>query len=226
MQKLMKNRKFSLILLTAILIINITACGKNFDAQGYVQATLDLIFQGEVSEALKFNENASKADLEAQHDAEIENFVDNNIISGMDVNELMREEFIDACGQIFSVMQYEVQDAEKIDRRNYEVTVEIAPVDIFPRFVEGVKADSEEIMQKAKNGEYKGTKEEINAQMQTEFIRHSHELLTTYAGEVAFGEKIKVKLHVKADKKKDFHIVNEDLDQLIIKILRLDEIQD
>ena len=33
------------------------------------------------------------------------------------------------------------------------------------------------LKQKAENGEYQGTKEEINAQMQSEFLNRSYELL-------------------------------------------------
>lgn len=228
-KKQIKSRKNkSLLLLAAafMLMLTLTACGRDFDAAGYVEAALDQMFQGDVTKAAGFREGVSKAELEAQHDAVIEIFVDNNIIGGMNVSELMRADFIAVCDQMFAIMRYEVLEAEKIDRKNYEVTVEIAPVDIFPRFVKAVKEDSEEIMQKAKNGEYKGTEEEIAAQMNNEFIRHSNELLKTYTEEASYGEKVKVKVGAKADKKKEFSIVSEDLDQLIIKILRLDEIQD
>lgn len=224
--KAMQKIKKKMILTAVIMLLTLAGCSTDFDAEDYVQATLDQLFQGDVTKAAEFREGTSKADLEAQHTAEIESFVDNNIISGMNVSELMRDDFIAVCEQIFMVMRYEVLDSRKIDRNHYEVTVEIAPMDIFPRFIEGVKADSEEIMQKAKNGEYKGTEEEINLQMQSEFIRHSYELLKTYTEEVSYGEKVKAELNVTADKTNDFYIVNKDLDQLITKILRLDEIQD
>ena len=40
-----------------------------------------------------------------------------------------------------------------------------------------------------------------------------------------YGEKKSVVLHVKQDKDKEYYIDEDDMDQLIRKILRLDEIQ-
>lgn len=123
-------------------------------------------------------------------------------------------------------MRYNVQSAEKVSKTEYKVSVEISPADVFSRFVEGVKQDSEEILQKARNGEYSGTEEEISAQMQSEFLWHSYELLSTYSEEITYGDKTTVTLRVTAGEDKQFSIDEEELEELKIKILRLDEIQD
>lgn len=226
MRKMKRLRKFAGILAVMVLLMGMmSACGKKFDAQGFVEAKLDQMFQGDVTKALAFTEEETKEDLEREYESEIVSFVDNNIISGMQVSEGMRSDFIEVCRQIFLVMRYEVTAAEETGRQQYEVTVEFEPADVFPRFVEGVQQDSEEIMQKAKNGEYKGTEEEINEQMQTEFIRHSYELLRTYCEEISYGDEKTLKMTVEKNEKKEFAIANEDIDELIVKILRLDEIQ-
>lgn len=203
----------------------LTGCGRDFDAQGYVQAVLDQLFQGDVTKAAELIEGSTKEELEEQYEQTLAGFVDNNIISGMQVTDVMRQDYIEVCRTIFTSMRYRVDSAKKISKTEYEVTVEISPADVFVRFVEGVKEDSEEIMQKAKNGEYSGTEEEISAKMQSEFLRHSFELLSTYSQEITYGDKEKAVLKVKAGEDKQFSVDEEELENLKIKILRLDEIQ-
>ncbi|RGS82310.1 hypothetical protein [Coprococcus sp. AF21-14LB] len=227
MRKIKRLQKFAgMILMLFFTAGALTACGKAFDAKGFVEAKLDQMFQGDVTKALTFTEKETKADLEKEYETEIISFVDRNIIGGMQVSEGMRNDFIEVCRQIFLVMRYEVTEVEETGKHEYEVSVEYEPVDVFPKFVAGVQQDSEEIMQKAKNGEYKGTEKEINEQMQTEFIRHSYELLNTYWKEISYGEEKTLKVTVARNEKKEYAIADEDLDELIVKILRLDEIQD
>ncbi|HBA64085.1 MAG TPA: hypothetical protein DCZ20_09545 [Lachnospiraceae bacterium] len=205
---------------------SLTGCEKDFDAQGYVQAVLDQLFQGEVDGAAGIMEDVTKEELREQYEQALAGFVDNNIISGMDVSDAMRADYIEVCRRIFRSMRYNVQSAEKVSKTEYKVSVEISPADVFSRFVEGVKQDSEEILQKARNGEYSGTEEEISAQMQSEFLWHSYELLSTYSEEITYGDKTTVTLRVTAGEDKQFSIDEEELEELKIKILRLDEIQD
>ena len=73
-------------------------------------------------------------------------------------------------------MKYQVNEAEKISRKEYDVSVEFQPSDVFLQFITSIQTESENLKQKAENGEYQGTKEEINAQMQSEFLNRSYEL--------------------------------------------------
>ena len=57
--------------------------------------------------------------------------------------------------------------------------MEFQPSDVFLQFITSIQTESENLKQKAENGEYQGTKEEINAQMQSEFLNRSYELLET-----------------------------------------------
>ena len=42
-------------------VISLAGCGKDFDAAGYVQALLDLTFQGDISQAADFMEEIGRA---------------------------------------------------------------------------------------------------------------------------------------------------------------------
>ena len=61
----MKNKKniLKIWVMCAAVILGAAGCGKDFDAAGYVQALLDLTFQGEISGAAGFMEDASEETL-------------------------------------------------------------------------------------------------------------------------------------------------------------------
>ena len=50
--------------------------------------------------------------------------------------------------------------------------------------------------------------------------------MNTYWKEISYGKEKTLKVTVARNEKKEYAIADEDLDELIIKILRLDEIQD
>ena len=78
---------------------------------------------------------------------------------------------------------------------------------------------------KAENGEYQGTKEEINAQMQSEFLNRSYELLETAYQNMQYGETETIVFKVKSNDKNVFSMKEDEISSFITKILRLDEIQ-
>ena len=86
--------------------------------------------------------------------------------------------------------------------------------------------DSLKVAQKIKNGEYEGaSEEETTQQILNDIVNHAYELLEVAYMDSQYGEKKSVVLHVKQDKDKEYYIDEDDMDQLIRKILRLDEIQ-
>ena len=50
-------------ILCAVLLANVTGCGRDFDASGYSQALLDLTFQADITKAAAFMEDASEEAL-------------------------------------------------------------------------------------------------------------------------------------------------------------------
>ena len=74
-----------------------------------------------------------------------------------------------------------------------------------------------------KGGKYTGTEEEIQGQIMADIVNHAYELLDTAYMRVDYGEGKTVILNVKADKKNEYYIDEEDMNNLIEKILRLDE---
>ena len=225
----MKIKKVAIAFILMIIVsLTLTGCGlfKDFDAKGYVQALLDQTFQGEVEKAAQIMEDTSEKELKEEYEEGIETFVINNIIGDAEVSDIMEQQFIGLCEEIFLAMKYEVQDAEKIDKKEFQVKVEIQPADVFVNFVETVKVDSAELLEKANNGEYQGTDEEIHAQVQNDFLNHSYELLVSAYQSIQYGDKETVVLTVSGNDDNVYSADDEEMADLIIKILRLDEIQD
>lgn len=199
-------------------------CGKDFDAAGYAEALLSLTFQGEITQAAAYTEDASKETLMKAYQDSIDRFVAANITSGLNVGELKSARFGELVSKIFMTMRYSVGEADKTGRKEYEVAVDIWPADVFVNFKQLLTADSLKMAEKIEAGEYEGgTEEETNQKILNDIVNHAYELLDTAYMDIRFGDKETVTLRVYAEKGEDYSIDEEDMDALIRRILRLDE---
>lgn len=130
----MKKNGLRIWALCAVLVLGITGCGRDFDAAGYTQALLDLTFQGEITGAARFMEDASEEALMRAYQDSVDRFVAANITSGMDVGELKTSRFAELVSKIFMTMRYSVGEAEKTGNKEYEVPVDVWPADVFVNF--------------------------------------------------------------------------------------------
>lgn len=220
--KKQKKRILSLLICIAV-IVTATGCQKEFDAAGYTRALLHLTFQGDTEEAMKVIDGATYETLMLKYQESIDTFTSNVITGQFDLSEAKYIQFAELVAKIFAVMRYEVGEAEKTGRKEYEVTVRIQPADIFTNYEELLNADSVKLTQEINEGKYTGTEEEISEQILTDIVNRSYELLDTAYNEVQFGESQTVVLTVKADENNEYSIEEEDMNSLIAKILCLDE---
>lgn len=224
------SRKKAVIAVCALLVVLsgmvYVSTWQNFDAQGYVQAVLDETFKGQVKEAAEIIKAQDEIELYTHYEEGIDNFLDNYVLNGVQVSEEVRENYKLLCKDIFKSVKYEVKQANQINRREMEVPVEYREVDIFTNFVREVKEESVLFLAGAENGIYKGTKEEISAQMQTEFLNRSYELLKEAYENAEYGEAKVMIFKVTGDKKNVFSVDEAQISEFIAKILRIDEIQD
>ncbi len=213
----------SLLIICIVVICSGTGCRSGFDALGYTRALLDLTFQGETKEALQRIDGATYETLMLKYQETVDAFTVNVITSQFDISEAKQENFAELVAKIFSVMRYEVSKAEKTGQKEYEVSVTIWPADVFVKFHELLVEDSLKMAENIKGGKYTGTEEEIQGQIMADIVNHAYELLDTAYMRVDYGEGKTVILNVKADKKNEYYIDEEDMNNLIEKILRLDE---
>ena len=171
-------------------------------------------------------EGQTEEELYAQYEEGIESFVVNNITSGVEMDAELQEKYIALCREIFAAMKYDVKEAEKISRKEYQVPVEYQSADIFKNFVTAVSNEYTRLMQKVENGEYQGTLEEINAQMQADYLNNTYELLKTAYEAVQYAGPETMIFTVKEDENGLFTLDEAQIYEFITKIMGLDEIQD
>lgn len=221
----MKQWKRSVSIFIIFMVCVMAAgCGKGFDASGYTEAILALQFQGDVRNAGTFVEGTGRAELMEMHQNFIDDFVAGYITNGMTLTEAQEEEFSELVSTIFTSMRYEVGEAKKVEKGEYEVPVIIRSSDMFLRYRDLLTEDSVKMSNKVQKGEYGEDGEAAMEQMMAEIAANAYNLLETAYEDSEYGEEQTVILRVSADKNEIYSIDEEDMDNLIIKILRLDEI--
>lgn len=226
----MKSKK-GLIAIVAVALIAMgilvgMALMRDFDAERYVSVILDQTFQGKVEGATEIIEGVTEEELYQQYEDGVTAFVKNNIISGVEVDAEAEAKFIELGKNIFSSMKYDVVSVEKISREEYDVKVSYQPSDVFLKYIEYVALESQKITDKVEAGEYKGTVDEINAQMESEFLASAYTLLEQAYTDMEFGEAQEMEFIVKVGATELYQLREDELHKLMVKIMRLDEIQD
>lgn len=174
---------------------------------------------------LKFDKDSEAKKLKEDYEQYIQTF-SQGLTEGLNASGEMEDKFYKVCKEIFRSMKYNVTKEEKVSSDEYKVTVEIQPTDIFVKWKSMLKESMAEIQQKSERGEYKGTEEEILQLMLLDITAQSYELLETAYTEASYGEKESVTLTIKKGENKEFAPKEEEISDLITKILRLDAIQD
>lgn len=212
-----------------ITMLAVVAVGmfRDFDAQKYVRGVLDQTFKGAVEEIMTIVDGSSEEELAKQYEEGVVAFVENNVTAGVEMDEELRGKYIALCKELFASMKYEVKEAEKISKKEYHVPVVYQTPDTFQKFTESLAAESIRLTDKANKGEYDGKNaDEINKQMEEEFLTNAYEFLKTAVAEATYAEEETLVLVVKADENDVFVIEDGQINEFIVKIMGLDEIQD
>lgn len=223
----MRKQKRILLCFSLLLGMSMAGCGllKGFDAGAYTDAVLKQRLAGDTKAIAGLTEDMSKEELTAQYEEEIQTFVAGYITKDVAMGEELTEKYTVLCSEIFKNLKYETGEAEKKEKNTYDVKVDIYPTDTFVIFSEKLKHPADEMVQKAENGEYKGTEEEIKAQMQSEFLEYSYTLLEESCEEAQNGKKQTVVLTISNKEEKGFAVEEESFSNFLTAILRLDEVK-
>lgn len=217
-------RLFTVKLLPLLLIVTLTMTGcSKFDAEGFVQAYLNLWMQGEADDAVELNKEKTRSELIEDYETRVFAFDEVYITGDMEMDDQLLSDYFDLTKQIFSVMRYKVKGADKNDDV-YEVSVEITTVNIFKEYVSQIQALSEEMMAAAENGEYEGTDDQIDEQLKAEFIYIAYDRLYECYVNMEYGDKQTVIIHVEKNDDGDYEIREDDFSEMLIKMLSIDEI--
>ena len=216
-----KHRLLSLILLLVILAL--AGCKSPLKASEYVQANLDLIFQGETSGAKQFID-ASQSELEQMYDNGINAFVEGYLTNGLDEDGEYTDYFAYLVKEIFMTMRYSVGEAQKIDADTYEVEVTYNPVNVFTLFIEKLNELSEELERRADSGYYEGTQEVQKQLMLIDYLESSYLLLGDAYFQMQYGENETFVFTVSRGEKNVPALKTEEINSFIECILALDKL--
>ena len=218
----MKKRRFICYLLIGILLL-LTGCKSELKAREYVQANLDLTFQGETEGAKEFID-ASTSELEAMYDNGIYAFVEGYLTSGVDDEGEYTDYFAYLVKEIFMTMRYQVGEAKEIDKDTYEVEVKYNPVNVFTLFIEAVDALSSELENRIDSGYYEGTEEEQEQLMLIDYMETSYVLLGEAYLQMEYGEQETFTFTITRGSGNVPELGEEEINEFIECILALDKL--
>lgn len=206
----------------AVGVLAVSGVFRGFDPEGYVGAVLDQTLKGDAKTATKYMSGTSEKTLKKQYEAGITSFVKGSIISGVEVEESLEQKYEALCKKVFASMKYEVKNSEKGKDGGYEVTVSYQPTDVFTNFIAKVGEENQRLAEKVENGEYRGTLEEINSQIQKEFLENAYTLLEDCYESMGYAEKETYVFTITKDKKGMYDLDETQISEFITKILNLD----
>ena len=198
---------------------------RGFNPEGYVKAVLDQSLKGEVRVASQLMEGTTEDQLLKQYEAGITSFVKNSITSGAELDDELQGKYIELCKKVFGAMKYEVKEAKDSKDGGYEVTVSYKPANIFTNFIAKIGEENARLTEKVENGEYRGTLEEINSQMQKDFLTNAYTLFEESYSAIEYGEEETYVFTIVKDAEGMYDLDEAKISEFITKILNLDEIQ-
>lgn len=217
-----KAYAFMAVLLAASFLSG--GCGSAKDASEYVRAVLDERLQGEFTEASEIM-GVSEYELSRDYEESVDQFVYSYFTAGYEeLNDYTLYEYGTLIKEIFNVMKYDVEEAKKEEKNEYEVSVVIRPVDLFLNYTKDLQEAAAEIEKSAENGGYVGSDEEKSEMMQYDYLARSVELLKDSYLKMQYSDPETVLLKVSYETGKGFCIEEEEYGKLLEQFFRMDEL--
>ena len=198
---------------------------RGFNPEGYVKAVLDQSLKGDVRVASQLMEGTTESQLREQYEAGITSFVKNSIASGVELDDELQGKYVELCKKVFGAMKYEVTEAKDAEDGGFEVTVSYKPANVFANFITKIGEENARLTEKVENGEYRGTLEEINSQMQKDFMTNAYALFEESFSAIEYGEEETYVFTIVKDAEGMYDLDEAQISEFITKIMNLDEIQ-
>lgn len=213
------------VVVFAILIVGIRGCMKagETDAASYVQAQLDLMFQGETQEAQEIL-GASKKEWEQVYENGIQAFITSYLMDGSEDLSAAADAFGPTVKAIFRLARYQVGSVSDGGGKERTVTVTYEPMDVFTQFVPRLREMAKDIEAAARMGTYTGTEEEKAQAMLMEYLTKSVSLLEDCYRNLQYGEKQEYTFTVSYEKAGNPTLKNAEITEFMEKILELDKL--
>lgn len=224
----MKKNKIIAGVIAALTVLAIflmsRGCGKQeLDPAGYIQANLDLVFQGEIQGASEYVD-ASSDELEQMYENGIQAFASGYLMGDLDSEGLYTGTFEELVKEIFAIMRYQVGEAKEVEEGVYEVSVTYQTADVFTKLIPQISEESKKIQQAMNSGGYAGTEEEQLMSALRDYLLYAHEALEMAYLEIEYGEKGTFTFVVKEIENGTLEVQNNGINTFIERILELDKL--
>lgn len=220
----MRKKAWALVAVLLTVVLSAIGCGRDMDASKYLRAVLDERLQGEFTEAADIM-GVSEYELKEDYEKSIEQFVYAYLTAGYEeLNDYSLYEYEKIVKEVFSVMKYDVQKAEKTDSGKFEVAVVIQPVDLFLNYTKELQTAAKEIEESAKNGGYEGSDEEIQEMMQYDYLSRAIDLFQDAYLNMQYSDPETVLVKVSVDGGKLYSVSEEEYQTLLEELFRMNEI--
>ncbi len=193
---------------------------KDYNAKKHVEVALNLAFYGETEAAAELFGETEEA-LYADYLARVNNVMEVRIDKGTTVGDEVQQKYNELGKKLFALMLYDVVGSEKMGKDEYRVTVEYQPTDALQKFTESSDAALDLCREKMERGEYKGTQEEIEIQMRSEFEGYRYQQLEETVQNITYLDKETFVFTVKKADSSHFSISAQEMDQFVEKIVGL-----
>lgn len=227
-----KNKKLiiaGIVVGVIIVTFGVLACVglfRGFDPQAYAKAMLDQTMKGEVEVAAQMVDGATEQQLLAQYEENIITFTKKNILNNVEVGKELEEKYIAQCKNIFAGMKYEVGEAKEVGDKEYQIPVTYQASDVYVKYMAALAKENQRLTAKMEKGDYKGeSREEIEKQMQAEFLENACALLEEAYKTMEFSEKQTITFTIKKGENGLYKLQEGEMTQFIVKIMSLDAIQ-
>lgn len=195
---------------------------KEFDAAGYVKATLDMTMKGETEDYIKFvgcSEEEALKDYEDTLDEAIEQF------GALGANEEVLEEYRQFSIDLYKAAKYEVKESKKEKDGSYTVKVEIEKMDVFAKAMEKFGEVAESYVEESVAAALEGGEQLTEEQIQQELYGKLMELYKESLANVTYQEPTTVEVKVSQDEDGIWEIPENEFATLELSLIDIDEME-
>ncbi len=199
-----------------------TACSTSFDAQKYVQATLDASTRAEFDEYIEITDS-TEAEAQEDYDAALDEAM--AAFDEVDLSDSVKEQYRSLFEDMFKATKYEVGEATEDSDGNYQVVVTIEPLQVFDgvedELTEIVNAYVEEQTAAIENGGEVPTDREIYDYVFTEL----YNILAKKLENPTYGDPQEITVDVVLDEDENLYTISdEQIEELVNALIDLDSV--
>lgn len=181
-------KKIVAFIMLGVMMLSLGGCKNNdFDAKGYVKASLDAKFHRDYKAYAKMtgvSEKEAKEQMESEFNESLKASMSE---AGIPITDAEMEEYLQLEADIRAKVQYEVKTAKKDKDENYTVQVEITPIPAYEALETAFK---EKLTTAVQNGA-----------TENQYMASFLEAMKECVANTEAGESVKVTLSVKWEEK-------------------------